>query len=403
MVGAAVSLALFSSAALAAPNVVNTTQKGSFLVFPEIDVSGGVAGALNNENGGHKNTFIRITNDNTRDIDVKCYYGEFTGDVYKKPTRDFQFTLTKNQPAYWEVEDGTGTITVPDFPTFKTGTGQLVCWAVSRGGGKQVKWNHLSGTATVVDYRYGTSYSYNAYQFFARGVKNKAQVGDTAGVLELNGTRDGGAYDKCGRYIIGHFSPVGAINGNMKPAANAKPGIAVAANYLSLSSCTQGLSPVGKANPVPLGCTDGNCGQTIVFDVWNEDEVKFTGAREKADSWWRIVLGEEMIWGTDKLVPSLANGHYSPIDVAPENFTYDQLQTASAYFRAESDDRIGLLGVLMTKYLHGLYDAQPVPCSSTEPCSVMMTSTAAVTVNHAGNRTGEIRWRPQDDDPPEKR
>jgi hypothetical protein len=389
---------------LAAPNIVNTTQKGSFLVFPEIDVSHVHDSSFANEHVGHRNTFIRITNDNTRDIDVKCYYGEFTGDVYKKPTRDFQFTVTKNQPVYWEVEDGTGTITVPDFPTFKTGTGQLVCWAVSKGGGTQVKWNHLSGTATIMDHHNGTSYAYNAYQFFARGAKNKQQVGAAAGTLDLDGTAANGAYDKCGRYIIGHFSPVGAIKGDMngvKPADDHDHGLAVAANYLSLSSCTQDLSPVGKANPVPLGCTDGNCGQTIVFDVWNEDEVKFTGAREKADSWWRIVLGKEMVWDTVELVSSSPNGLYSMIDVAPENFTYDQLQTASAYFRAESEDRIGLLGVLMSKHLHAPHQHPTVECESS--CDKMTTSTAAVTVNHAGNRKGIIKWRTQDDDPPEKR
>jgi hypothetical protein len=195
MVGVAVSFALFSSAALAAPNIVNTTQKGSLLVFPEIDAD-----------DSDTNTIIRITNDNTSYIDVKCYYGEFTDDVDYKPTRDFQFRLTKNQPAYWEVKDGTGTIAAPDFPDLDSDEGgQLICWAVSRGGGTQVKWNHLSGTATVIDTGDNEMYRYNAYQFYARGVKNRQQVGDTAGLLELNGTRDGGAYDKCGRYIIGYW------------------------------------------------------------------------------------------------------------------------------------------------------------------------------------------------------
>jgi hypothetical protein len=69
MVGAAVSLALFSGATLAAPNIVNTTQKGSLLVFPDID------------HDDSRNTIIRLTNDNTSFIDVKCYYGEFTDDV----------------------------------------------------------------------------------------------------------------------------------------------------------------------------------------------------------------------------------------------------------------------------------------------------------------------------------
>jgi hypothetical protein len=350
MVGATVSLALFSGAAVAAPNVVNTTQKGSLLVFPEIDI------------GGAKNTIIRITNDNTSNIDVKCYYGEFTDEVCEKPTRDFMFRLTKNQPAYWEVEDGTGTITAPDLPQlYGHNSGQLICWAVSRGGGTQVKWNHLTGTATIVNTGDETSYTYNAYQFYARGTKNKRQVGAVAGILDLVGTAYGGGYDKCGRYIIGHFSPQGATI--ELPGSK----IGVTNNFLSVSSCTQDLSPVGWGTPI---------WQDIVFDVWNEDEVKFTGAREEVDSWWRMVLG-----GT---VPD-----YSTIDVADENFTFDTLQTVSAYFRAESYDGYGLLGVLVSDYDNG--------------GGTTSVDNAAVTVNHAGYRNGKIMWRTQDDNPPDKK
>jgi hypothetical protein len=148
------------------------------------------------------------------------------------------------------------------------------------------------------------------------------------------------------------------------------------------------VSPVGNAKPLgpdssdPFNCDNDSstpapwCGQTIVFDVWNEDEVKFTGAREKADSWWRMNLGTR-----ETKVHSL-------IDVAPENFTFDTLQTVSAYFRAESDNGYGLLGVLVTDY--------------DETKDATSVDNSAVTVNHAGNRKGIIIWRTQDDDPPEK-
>ncbi len=339
---------LFAGGALAAPNIVNTTQKGSLLIFPEIDTA------------GTRNTIIRLTNDMTGGIDVTCYYGEFTDDPLVKPTRDFMFRVKRTQPVYWEAKDGTGTIQAPDFPSTNTGTGQLMCWAVSVGGGTQVKWNHLSGTATIVDTSDGTAYTYNAYQSYTRGIKNKQQVGATPGTLDLNGTAVDGAYDKCGRYLIGHFSP--------KSAVISLPGttdVGIAGNFLSVSSCTQDLSPVGFANPMP---------QTIVFDVWNENRVKFSGARESADSWWRMVLGD-----------TAAN--YSTIDFAHETFTFDQLQTTSAYFRAESEQGYGLLGVLVTEYEDG---------------SGNNVGIAAVTVNHAGRRSGTIQFRVGEDDPPEK-
>jgi hypothetical protein len=103
--------------------------------------------------------------------------------------------------------------------------------------------------------------------------------------------------------------------------------------------------------------------------VWNEDEVKFTGAREKADSWWRMTLSKG------------SGPTHDQIDVGGENFTFDTLQTNSAYFRAQSDDNIGLVGVLV------------------EGTSIDVSS---VTLNHAGKRNGLIKWRTQDDEAPEK-
>ncbi len=352
--GTALGILLFASGAPAAPNVVNTTQKGSLVIFPEIDTS------------GERNTIIRLTNDNTQAINVMCYYGEFTDDPLVKPTLDFMFKLKKNQPAHWEAKDGNGTIPVPDFPNTTTGTGQLLCWAVTKGGGTQVKWNHLSGTATVIDTSDETAYTYNAYQSYARGVKNKQQVGTTPGTLELNGTAGDGAYDQCGRYVIGHFSPKAAV---ISLPGTARVGIV--GNFLSVSSCTQDLSPVGLANPMP---------QTITFDVWNEDNLKVSGARESADSWWRMVLGNTA-------------PNYSEIDMASDIFTFGQLQTNSAHFRAESEEGYGLLGVLVTDY--EIFD-------SGAGATGVGNSNAAVTLNHAGKKSGSIQFRVGEDDPPEK-
>jgi hypothetical protein len=372
MVGATISLALFSSVALAAPNIVNTTQKGSLLIFPEIDVEEST------------NTIIRLTNDGTKSIDVKCYYGEFTDDIYNKPIRDIRFELTKNHPVYWEAKDGTGSIKgVFEFPTEGSkNAGQLICWAVAEVnaavGYTQVKWNHLSGTATVVDTADNVAFSYNAYQFYARGAKNKKQVGTTRGVLELDGTAAGGGYDKCARYVIGHFAPLDAV---IKLPGN---DVKAVENTLSISTCTQDLIPVGasdSAKPLgpdktdPFNCDDDpntaapECGQTIVIDVWNADEVKQTSASELADSWWRMSLGDKQ-------------DEFSEIDSFPQAFTFDSLQTNSAYFRAQSENGYGLVGVLVTEL-------------DNKDVAGEQEMKFAVTLNHAGNRAGMIKWDPE--------
>lgn len=329
-------LAFASSAAFAAPNVINTSQKGSLLIFPDINTTGG------------KNTVVRITNDNTAAITVKCYYGQYTGNPYIKPTVDFDFVLTKNQPAYWSVKTGEGTIFAPDWDNK---VGELKCWAVSSGGGTQVKWNHLYGNAVVLDPVDSTSHEYTAFASFCRSAgANGTACGTTPGTLELNGT----VYDNCAQYIMGNFTPRGGyVDGVSVPANN---------NYLNVASCTQDLSPVGYANPIV---------HSIVFDVWNELEQKRTGAQELADSWWRMDLG------------GYGSPTASPIDVNNGNFTKTNLKTDSAYFRAQSAGGYGLVGEMVRD--QGELDQ------------------SAVETSNAGTRSGTIKFAVGIDHPPEKK
>src|SRR5262245_45421850 len=159
---AAAILALATSA-LAAPNVTNATQKGSLLIWPDIRVD------------NNWNTIVRIQNDGSLDVDVICYWMDGN-----KNKVDFIFTITKNQPIWFEAKGGDGTFQVNRFPTSVSNgidnphlispgftsegsltatqpgdfnrpyfRGMLACWAIDGGAQNQVKWNHLSGTATV--------------------------------------------------------------------------------------------------------------------------------------------------------------------------------------------------------------------------------------------------------------
>lgn len=331
VIGATVLVALFSTAAFAVPGLTHVNQKGSLLVFPLIDTSGA------------RDTWVFLSNDGTDPIDVKCYYGEYTGDLKVKPTRDFVFTLTKNQPFYWSTRTGEGTVGVARFLNSATGTGELKCWAVSKGAGNQISWNHLSGVARVVDPEAGQSWEYSAYGFYCRA-EDKKPCGPAPGRLDL----DGKVYDQCGQYIIGQITPEGAIRGGNR-------------NLLAVSSCTQDLSPVGSAKPII---------HEVVIDVWNEDEVKFTGAKDEIDSWWRIHLGPDTVDNSD------------PVDVMPENLTFDQLGTFAAHYRLESEAGYGLMGVQVQ--------------------SSRRLGNSATTVHHAGRRNGAINWRTQYDNPPKR-
>ncbi len=366
-------LALGMSTAMA--GVINSTQKGSLLVFPDIDTSDA------------KNTVIRITNDQSKKIDVKCYYGEFTGNPYNKPTMDFQFPVTQSQPVYWSVNDGVGNI---DAPPFDGKTGELKCWAVDQAGLTQVKFNHLSGTATVLDQgdrikdpeallsgnewdlkRHGGAYEYSAYASACRvtGV-DKVPCGP-AGELLLDGT----TYDQCGTYIIGSFTPRGgfvdgkgakhiggSIDGDFSYGRTVQEN-----NFLNVASCTQDLSPTdGTAVPVV---------HKIVFEVWNENEAKRTGASEIADSWWRMDLGGNGTVDHNDVPTS------SAIDSNKQHFTKAGLTfTDGAYFRAQSyagpsGVAVGLLGEMVRDY--GKLDK------------------SAVETSHAGARAGSIKWFPE--------
>jgi hypothetical protein len=187
--GVSLSVALVGAwAGSAAAPVGNTTQKGSLLIFPRVDVSPG------------RTTIIRITNAVSAVVDVKCYFM----DVEKNKV-DFQVRFTENQPFWFDVGSGKGTKTVQGFPTQGGhSTGELKCWAVNDNGTRQISWNHLVGSATVFDFENSAAYEYNAWAFQAMHPQ-----GDTVGSEQGRLKPDGVDYDLCPKRLIGNFAPVG--------------------------------------------------------------------------------------------------------------------------------------------------------------------------------------------------
>jgi hypothetical protein len=299
----------FSGPAHAAQNIANTSQKGSLLIWPLINVDP--------ENSS--DSFIEISNDNISSVHVECeYVNEQKGRV------DFDFTLTPKQTLSWEVLNGSGNgfIAVPPFPYggnfYQLGSdryGELVCFAVDAGSAHQIAFNHLTGTATVVDFYDGDAeqtsqaFRYNAWAFAARcsgtgcvgGLAADNTVQGTAGRLSLTGGGNG-TYDACPLYNIANFMPNGSYLG---PSGYS---LRTIDNDLAVASCNQDLRQDFNVHITKLQ-----------FTVWNEIENSFTGAFQCVDS-------------TDFVGLSYADNESL---VNPHNFDYSTLGTPNARFQVQ--------------------------------------------------------------------
>ena len=303
LLGAA--LCISSGPARAAQNVANTSQQGSLLIFPLINV----------DPYDNSDTFIEIGNDQSSSVNVECeYVNEEKGRV------DFTFTLTHNAVLSWEALEGDGDVIgvspFPyggDYPQLGSDRyGELVCFAVDGSASNQIAFNHLTGTATVVNFydgdaeQYKQAFKYNAWAFAARGtgaggLANDNTVQGKAGELYLTGG-GAGTYDACPLYNTALFMPNGAYLG---PSGYS---ITTLDNDLAVSSCNQDLRQ------------DFNVHLTkLQFTVYNELETGYTGAFDCVNS-------------TEDIGLSYADNSYL---VAAQNFDYSTLHTANARFRVQ--------------------------------------------------------------------
>lgn len=298
-------LAGVTAMASAAQNVANPSQKGSLLIFPKIDVS------------GERDTIITISNDYSRGVPVKCYWVDDEQNI-----EDFQFLVTLNQPIWFRASDGLGTgylngasnnpIAVPPFMGEK-GVGELKCWAVTFEDTAQVSFNHLYGKATIIDFTDGSAWEYNAWSFSARGVNITRPVG-TAGNLQLTGANL--AYDACPQYLLGNF--FATPNPSDRPPRyidldDMSGAFHVNKTDLTLVPCKQDL----RQDRIPT-CTKAK------FDIWNENETKYTGAYRCIKCWFEGFLDDYS-----------ADGITKPYGFGGEKFTLDALHTTLGRFRVQ--------------------------------------------------------------------
>jgi hypothetical protein len=288
----------------------------------------------------------------------------------RKGRRDFHFRMTRKQPIWFSVGNHSGTFPVAAFPTDANPLipgvvtkGVLACWATDVALSAQISHNHLSGNATVslIVGPEQVAYTYPSWNFTARDVAAGATVG-TPGRLDLTGAS--GAYDACPSYLIGHFSPSGAT------VRTSNGDNAVGSTFLNVAGCNLDF----KQDYIPHFTK-------LKLEVWNEQEVKFTGAYECADStkWFSLVSA----------------------DVAPENFFADVVQSAAAQLKVKgvastqcppiagrATENSGLVGVLF---------AQVANLANGD------TGFVGSTMNGAGAQSGFILWDAQDAVVPELR
>jgi hypothetical protein len=301
----------------------NTSQKGSLLIWPEINVDP--------ENSS--NTLIELSNDQNSAVHIECYYVNELKDRV-----DFDFDLTGHATASWDVLTGSGTIAPPVFPSGGTFTGfggnpnrgELVCFAVDFANSNQIAFNHLTGTATLVEANDADAtqtkqaFRYNAWSFTARGATGPAadrtQQG-TPGDLVLSGN-GAGTYDACPLYNIAEFSPNGST----------LDGVTTIDNDIAFVSCNQDLRQDFKIHLTK-----------VLFTDWNAFESSFTGSYRCIDSVQFVPLSS-----ADQGTPPFQG------ITNVTNFDFRVLRTPNASLRAQGiastqcpfSENAGLLGVL---------------------------------------------------------
>ncbi|MHC5003995.1 MAG: hypothetical protein ACYTJ0_12805, partial [Planctomycetota bacterium] len=304
-------------ASTACPLPVRTgsaSEKGSLLVFSSVEVRWDAAGHV------VRDTFLTLNNDYPADVDIQLYFvnGDpplpASGGERAHPGWnwvDNAFTLTQNQPTYFSCATGlpfgTSPLEVldPGPPPGRPagdGTGDRVlrgfvyAWAID-GDGAEIRWNHLAGESTVVDYQGTAAWSATAYSFAVvdPGVPNGGPLG-SPGELRLNGTEYAAVH---GMLLLDFYA-----DGAMAFSGGDPFQIVTTATELVLHPVSADLRQE-SGGPV---CTKAD------VDIWNMEEFKFSGTHRCVCCWDRASIAD-----------------YDP----PNNFLVDTLQTTKGRARIE--------------------------------------------------------------------
>jgi hypothetical protein len=252
-----VALLVSPLSALAATNVGNTSQKGSVLIFPLV------------VSDGSRTTIIRLANDGWTSINVRCEYRD-----QNLEHLGFVLTIRERQAIWFDVTDGTATKPVGRYPAGGTGEGELFCWAVSPGATTQIRWNHLSGSATISNFMTSATFEYPAWAFQVRAaVLELAQVGTTPGLIRLNGID----YDACPQFLHGIAQDNPAAAGGAVPAVSNQFRIVVATCELDARQDFTDPPPTTRLNLFTRGTAGGGTTTNFCADYWEQVQIPHPG------------------------------------------------------------------------------------------------------------------------------
>ncbi|MCA9295903.1 MAG: hypothetical protein KC983_05285, partial [Phycisphaerales bacterium] len=270
----------------APPSRGNSSQKGSLLIFSKVEVRWNPTGGL------IQDTFIQLTNDYNNDVQVQLYF--INGDAPIPATGndrahpgwnwvDNLIHLTGDQTTTWAVSTGLPagvspfTVLDPGIPPGRPVDpanpngervlrGFVIGFAVN-GLGQQIKWNHLAGEATIVHYGLTHAWSYMAYAFaVANSSLAQGQVAGPAGQLVL----DGVTYEAAPDLLLLNFD-----------ASNLDPNVSID-TALTLHPVSADLRQE----------TTGPVTTKASFEVWNQNEIKFSGADRCITCWDCVLLSQ---------------------------------------------------------------------------------------------------------------
>jgi len=281
-----------SGQAVAVQDRVSATEKGSVLIYSKVELRYTATGAL------IQDTFIDIANDYPQDVLVQMYFinGDpritGPGGVIIEPGWnwvDNQIELTANEPTYWSAATGLpkgvspfGVLDPgalpgrpdPAVPGERMLRGYIIAFAVNFNG-CEIKWNHLKGDACIVNYADGSAWEYNAWAFQTGNspgivaAANGTEL-EACGNLLFNGTKYARAFDM----LLLDFYAVGssALSG---PATLVTVDTDLTLHPLSADLRQETTGPVRtKAS----------------FDIWNMNEVKFSGTDRCITCWDQTLL-----------------------------------------------------------------------------------------------------------------
>jgi cysteine-rich repeat protein len=276
---------------------IDNSTKGSLLIYSQVDLRWDASGTL------IQDTVLEMTNDLEQDVYVQFYFvnGDDPRDAISAgdPPQviaeaepgwnwtDLQLLLTGNQPVYWSASTGLPLGTAPfeildpdngngpGRPTADGGRmlrGFIYAWTVDAYG-YPIRWNHLSGSATVVNYATQTAWEYNAWSIQAYGDED-CNAHDSGGTGELN--MDGKMYNLVHDMLLIDFYASGS-------------------RALSSDAVSVSVDMDLTLHPVSVDFRSNSFGPITTkakFDIWNENERRFSGTERCITCWDQTLLSD---------------------------------------------------------------------------------------------------------------